>query len=292
MHVGVDIGGTKMLCRATGPDGVVVDQRRVPTGRDCGPAELDDAIADFVDAVPGVRGIGIACPGLISPDGQGVVVADVLPAVSGWRPRVLDGDVPACLLNDVRAALLAVTEAYPHERDVAVVVSGTGIAAGFTTGDRVHGGADGWAGELGSIPVRDGTGTTTLDGVASGAAILRRLGLPADEVAARAARGDADVLAVVEAAGRALGEGVATLVNLVNPRRLVLAGGTLAYPGYLEAAQASARTHALAEHAAACTVVPDGDPSTLVLRGAVQAARVAADADADTDADAAGVRPR
>src|SRR6478609_8302152 len=102
MHVGVDIGGTKMLCRATTPGGVVVDQRRVPTGRDCSPVELDAAIADFVGSVP-----------------------------------------------DVRAALLAVTEAYPHELDVAVVVSGTGIAAGFTTGDRVHGGADGWAGELG-----------------------------------------------------------------------------------------------------------------------------------------------
>src|SRR5689334_22206256 len=134
MHVGVDIGGTKMLCRATGPDGVVVDQRRVPTGRDCGPAELDAAIADFVDAVPDVRGIGIACPGLISPDGQGVVVADVLPAVSGWRPRVLDGDVPACLLNDVRAALLAVTEAYPHERDVAVSSRGRGSPPGSRPG--------------------------------------------------------------------------------------------------------------------------------------------------------------
>lgn len=278
MHAGVDIGGTKMLCRVTTPDGAVVDQRRLATGRDRTPAELDAAIADFLSSVPDVQSIGIACPGLISPDGRRVVLADVLPAVKGWRPRALDGNVPACLVNDVRAALMAVMETYPQQGDVAVVVSGTGVAAGFTTGDRVHQGADGWAGELGSIPVRAGTGTTTLDDVASGAAILRRLGRPADEVAARAARGDLDVTAVVEAAGRALGEGVATLVNLVNPRWLVLAGGALAYPGYLEAALSSAHSRILGQHRAACTIVPDGDPATLVLRGAVLAGRAAADA--------------
>lgn len=273
MHVGVDIGGTKLLCRAVSASGDVYRELRVDTGPGCGPGQLDAAIDEFVGSVPAVRTVGIACPGLISPDGARVVVADVLPQLEGWRPRALDGPRPGCLVNDVRAALLAATVAHPQDNELAVVVVGTGIAAGFTSRGHVHRGADGWAGELGSIPARvtGSTTTTTLDAVASGAAVLRHLEMPPAEVAARAADGQVDVVRVIEAAGQALGEGLAALVNLVNPRRVVLDGGTLAYPGYLEAALSSARRHALPQHWAACEVAADEDPGTLVVRGAVQA---------------------
>lgn len=285
VHVGIDVGGTKLLCRATTPDGRVVDERRVATGPLTRPGDLDAAIDDFLASCgPDVRSVGVAVPGLVGPaadaPGHHVVVSDVLPHLAGWRPGALDR-VQGCLLNDVRAALVGAMAERPDEPDVAVLVVGTGIATGFSHRGRVHAGADGWAGELGSILVHVGVHPTdavaTLDELASGAALLRTLGLPAEKVAARAAAGDGAVVAAVQDAGAALGVGLATLVCLVNPRRVVLAGGTLAYPGYLDAALASAARHALREPWAACSVEVDADAGTLVVRGAVAAGRASTD---------------
>lgn len=290
MNLGVDVGGTKLLCRATSADGDVVAERRVATGPEMGPADVDAAVDDFIDGLieggacesAGLGTVGVAVPGLVARDGQSerVVVSDVLPRLAGWRPRVLDRVEGGCLVNDVRAALLGVLAERPEVGDVAVVVVGTGIAAGFAGESRVHAGADGWAGELGSIPLTvaglEGGRAGTLDELASGAALLRTLQLPPEEVAARVGADDAEAGAAVVAAGRALGAGLATLVCLLNPRRVVLAGGTLAYPGYLDAALEAAADLALPEPWRACTVEVDADPGTLVVRGAIHAGRTAA----------------
>lgn len=291
MHLGIDVGGTKLLCRATDANGGVLAEHRVATGSESEPAELDAEVDGFLAALNALeaRGrpdtvstVGVAVPGLVGHDGRGehVVVSDVLPRLAGWRPRVLDRMSAGCLVNDVRAALLGVLAEQPDAGHVAVVVVGTGIATGFAADGRVHAGADGWAGELGSIPLTvEGPGgirVATLDELASGAALLRALRLPPEEVAARAGARNAEVVAAVTAAGHALGAGLATLVCLVNPRRVVLAGGTLAYPGYLDAALAAAERLALREPWRACTVEVDADPGTLVVRGATHAGRAAA----------------
>lgn len=274
MHLGVDIGGTKLLMRMVDATGVILSERRIGTGLDCPIARIDDAIDDLLLSVDEPSSLGIACPGLVGVDGS-VVLSDVLPQLSGWRPRALDRYPTGILVNDVRAAVLAVA-ADRIDDDVAVVVAGTGVAAGFTHAGRVHAGADGWAGELGSIPVADGEDVSTLDAVASGAAIVARLSVPAAEVARRLSMADPEATAVVRRAGQALGHGLATLVDLLNPRLVVLAGGTLTYPGYVDAALEQAARLALAPHWEACSVTVDEDPGTLVVRGAVEAGRSAA----------------
>jgi predicted NBD/HSP70 family sugar kinase len=291
MYVGVDIGGTKLLCRAVDADGHVVAQRRTATGPEAQPAELDAAIDAFVEdldppadltSFDAVRAVGVAVPGLVARDEghEHVTVSDVLPHLAGWRPRVLDRVPVGTLVNDVRAALTGVLTEQPQVGDVAVVVVGTGIATAFTGAAQVHAGANGWAGELGSIPLvprgpaagRPGT----LDELASGAAVLKALQLTPEEVTARARAGDPAVRSAITAAGQALGAGLATLVCLVNPRLVVLAGGTLAYPGYVDAAIEAAAGLALPDPWLACTVQVDPDPDTLVVRGATHAARAAA----------------
>lgn len=63
-------------------------------------------------------------------------------------------------------------------------------------------------------------------------------------------------LAAVREAGRALGLGLATLVNLLNPQLLVLGGGALELPGYREAALESAERYTLPDSWRVCTVRP------------------------------------
>ncbi|WP_207386406.1 ROK family protein [Protofrankia symbiont of Coriaria ruscifolia] len=68
------------------------------------------------------------------------------------------------------------------------------------------------------------------------------------------AAGNPAVRGVVDAAGDAFGLAMATLLNIVNPDVLRVAGGTLNYPGYWDTPLATARAHTLPELWAACTV--------------------------------------
>lgn len=273
LTVAVDIGGSKVLLRAEDTAGAVVHEQRAATGNDTTGTELDALIHRFLGEVGRPASLAIACPGLVDADGSRVVVSDVLPRLAGWHPGALDEAPESRLLNDVRAALYGAGHDHPDVADLAVVVVGTGIAAGFTSNAYVHAGADGWAGELGSVPVHTAEGPAALDAVASGAAILSRLATSADEVHARLELGDAETREVVESAGRSLGEALGTVLNLLNPGRLVLAGGTVDYPGYVDAALAAAGRWTLPQLWGPGRMAVDPQPGTLVLRGAMAVAR-------------------
>ena len=131
-------------------------------------------------------------------------------------------------------------------------------------------GANGWAGELGSIPMG---AAGTLDQLAGGAAILRRLGLNADALRTKAEAGDEVVLRSLREAGTALGQGLATVINLLNPQRVSLAGGTLTLPGYAAAALRAAEAHSLPDLWRACAVRPSPHGALLVALGAARKAQ-------------------
>ena len=197
VDVGVDIGGTKMVLVARDADGVLVDELRVPIGPSASPADLERIIRSFTSALAApLRTVAIAVPGLVAPGGA-VVVSDVLPGIAGWRPEVASARRPPFVVNDVRASLAYATTV-SGSTDVLCVVAGTGIAAAFTnssTAEPFHGG-DGWAGELGYLPTPLADGRWgTLDDAASGAALLRRLGLAPAEVLRRIESGDQEVIA-------------------------------------------------------------------------------------------------
>lgn len=269
IDVGVDLGGTKMLIIARDADGALVTETRVPTGPEISPEDIEAAIHAFVDDRP-VRTAAVAVPGLVAPDGS-VVESDVLPRLRDWRPKIA-GRLPF-VVNDVRASLAYATDV-AAATDVLCVVAGTAIAAAFTnsaTTEPFRGGA-GFAGELGYLPMqrRDGT-WTTLDEVAGGGALLQRLSLTPAEV--HRDKADHRVVAEVQAAGAALGRGIACCVNLLNPTTLFVGGGTCRYPGYLDAALEAARTATLPQSWAAVQVRTFPDPDRFVADGALLAAR-------------------
>jgi predicted NBD/HSP70 family sugar kinase len=108
--------------------------------------------------------------------------------------------------------------------------------------------------------------------LASGAAILHRLGVESDRLISLVREGDSNALEVIREAGYFLGLGIATVINIFNPSLIVLAGGTLKWSGYFEAVIKSAAMSSLPELWSACQVRQNNQGGDLVALGAIRSA--------------------
>ena len=277
-QVGVDIGGTKLLLVALHRGSR--ELHRVPTGPGTGPGFIEDEIRSFLarfGASPSE--LGIAVPGLVGTDGV-VTGCDTFPCLEGWRADEAFADLgcPVRVLNDADAALAEETYDLGPDATAAIVVAGSWVGAAI----RVHGeplrGARGWAGEFGYTPmlVEDGR-VARLDDLAGGEAIARRLGTDGLGLYERATGSDPEALTAIWEAGAALGLGLATLINLLNPELLVLGGGAFELPGYREAALENAERYSLPDLWQVCTVRPTRAGPEVVALGAVRAIRASLD---------------
>jgi len=270
--IGFDLGGTKLLMVADGPAGQFVE--RAATGIAFDGRALSAAVESFLETHrDAASAVGVAIPGLVGP-GPFVQACDVLPAIVGWRPPASLTSMPFAMINDAAAALAEECHDAPSDITAAVVMAGTGIGAAMLVHGRPFGGANGWAGELGSIPLAAGPdGVRTLDQLASGQSLVARLGGDGATVRARVEGGDRVARRAAEDAGTALGLGLATLIDLINPALVSVGGGLVDLPAYFDAALASAERHALPDLWRACRVrkVRAGE-----LVAALGAARVAA----------------
>ncbi|GAB3000323.1 ROK family protein [Streptomyces pseudoechinosporeus] len=149
---------------------------------------------------------------------------------------------PAVVDND--ANLMALGEACQEEMDTPLlcIKIATGIGAGIVTADgEVYRGADGAAGDVGHLRAVGGSDVLCTCGnigcvraLASHRAVLQRLGIPesTDEdplygthvLAQRVANNDPHAVRTLREAATELGEVVAMLVYMFNPRTLVLGG--------------------------------------------------------------------
>ncbi|MCP2730131.1 ROK family protein [Limnofasciculus baicalensis] len=111
-----------------------------------------------------------------------------------------------------------------------------------------------------------------MDQLAGGSAILQRLGVDAPQLVTLVEEEDAVALAGIKDAGHALGLGIATVIHLFNPEIVVLAGGTLRWHGYVEAALSSAKEHCIAELWAGCRIHVSTQGGLLVALGVARAA--------------------
>jgi glucokinase len=267
LRVGIDIGGTKMLALAIDRD--IQTRSQITTGRDFSAADAQAAIEQFIQTLSTPpQSIGIAIPGLV--DRQGVVITcDVLPQLVGWQPSIAFSSIcPVTVLNDAEAALMQVVKDLKPQTVAAVVMVGTGIGSAIWVNGMVLQGARGWAGELGIIPI--GMDGKTLDAQASGAAILQQLEIDANQLSSLVAANDRSVLQAIDCAGSALGMGLATLINILNPEAVVLAGGTLRWQGYLDAALQSAQQYTLPDLWTACRIQASPHGGDLVALGAAR----------------------
>ncbi|MBE9207341.1 ROK family protein [Nostoc sp. LEGE 06077] len=270
-QIGIDIGGTKMLLLAKTATGL--QSRKIATGWEFSSVDADMAIASFLNELPAPpSSIGIAIPGLVDESGQ-VIVSDVLPKLNGWLPSVKNNFLyHVCVLNDSDAALIEARHEVGSPAHITLIIVGTAIGASCWVNQQFLRGAKGWAGELGAIPIITAQGSKILDQLAGGAALLQRLGIDAQQLATLVEQQDALALDAIKDAGCWLGIGIATTIHLFNPEVLVLAGGTLNWHGYLEAALISAQKHCIPELWKECRIHVSIHGGLLVALGAMRAA--------------------
>jgi predicted NBD/HSP70 family sugar kinase len=208
-------------------------------------------------------GAGISVPGTVE-SRTGVLIHapnlgwDEVPVAEHLRDALGDPGFPIRVGNDANLAALGELEsgALRGVRQALVVYGNIGIGGAVVVDGAIFPGSDGFAGEIGHIPVRpfDGErcrcgGRGCLETLAGQEAIARRVGIqgarsetlsPAALVAERALGGDPDVTRALDEVAEILGICIAAAVSLVNPRRVVLAGtlGTLA-PWLLAGARAT-----------------------------------------------------
>lgn len=227
-------------------------------------AELARAAIDECDALNlTLVGAGMSVPGPVTA-GTGMLVNapnlgwDRTPVEQRMRIALGDPSFPILVGNDANLAALGELEsgALRGVGHGLLVYGNIGVGGAVIVDGAIFPGSDGYAGEIGHIPVRplDGDacrcgGRGCLETIAGQEAIARRVGIqgtrsetssPAALVAERARAGDAGVIRALDEVAEFLGIGIAAAVSTVNPRRVVLAGtlGTLA-PWLLPGARAA-----------------------------------------------------
>ncbi|MEV6835446.1 ROK family protein [Streptomyces sp. NPDC051133] len=199
-----------------------------------------------------VCGIGLAVPGPVDSETGRVVQPPMMPGWDGYDitgrlsrafgERTGAPAVPVLVDND--ANLMAYGEQRTGHPDCAAFVLvkvSTGIGAGVVVDGSVYRGVDGGAGDIGHIRVgaealcRCGS-YGCLAAVASGGAVARRLaesGVPAasgSDVRDLLAAGHPQAAALAREAGRRVGDVLATVVTLLNPGVLMIAGDLAGTP--------------------------------------------------------------
>ncbi len=258
--VGIDVGGTKIAAMLVDASGAILARDTVPTPADDMVATLD-AMVEVARAVssPAVRAIGVGAAGLVEFATGTLAFAPNL----AWRDVKISEHVggvlglPTLTDNDANAAAWAEYRfgAGRGGDDMLLVTVGTGIGGGIVSGGRLFRGAHGFAAEIGHVIVEPGGplcgcgNRGCWEQVASGHAITRagrdaarqhphslvaRLadGDPGNVngplVTEAAQQGDEVARGILAEVGRRLGEGIAGLVNVIDPSIVVVGGGAIA----------------------------------------------------------------
>lgn len=251
--LGLDVGGTYLKGARIDDSGAVLERLHDPVERGSTEAlvrQLADAVRRLENGGP-AAGVGVGLPGIVDLGTGRLRNAPNLPVLNGLD---LGAELsrrtgrPAFSENDANAAALA--EAWlgagRGARTVLFVTLGTGVGGGLVFEGRIWSGRSGYAGEMGHIQVDPGGRPCgcgswgcleTIAGIA-GWVRLARVAMETrssslagqDEITPEvvvdgAKSGDAVALEVVDEVARAVGVGVAGVLNLLNVERVVVGGG-------------------------------------------------------------------
>jgi len=263
--VGIDLGGTNMRAGVADDTGRVLVKAGEPTRAQTSDGEaILGRLADLVDRVvreadltpDDVLGIGVGVPGPLDPTVGGVKDApnlgqlDGLPIVGILEEKT---GLRTLLENDANAAAWGEfwVGAGRGCRSMVMATLGTGIGGGLILEGQLLRGIDHTAGELGHVSVVDGGRPCAcgshgcIEAYASADSTVRRFReelkrgggsvlseVPKKELTCQmifdaAKEGDLLSLNIAKETGRLLGLLAANVANLLNPERMIFAGGMI-----------------------------------------------------------------
>ena len=291
---GIDIGGTKCavtLGIANDEKITILAKQRFPT-----PDTPDETISQFINALRDLltqqeqplSAIGISCGGPLDSQ-RGVILSP--PNLPGWNniPIVqafTDAfDVPTALQNDANAGALVewLWGAGKGFDNVIFLTFGTGMGAGLILNGQLYSGTNDMAGEVGHIRLADngpvGYGKAgSFEGFCSGGGIQRlatgyaqsalkagkplmfcptEADLPLITTEKVANSEDPIVTEIFEKVGERLGQGLAILIDILNPQRVIIGSIYLRQQMLLETAmRAMLKQEALSYALEVCEIMP------------------------------------
>lgn len=275
--------------------------------------QIDQAITSLIQQGPGGRlqAIGISCGGPLDSQTGRILSPPNLP---GWDDIPITEyfgnrwDVPVALQNDANACALAEWRygAGKGTQHMVFLTFGTGMGAGLILNRQLYSGANDLAGEVGHIRLDDegpiGFGKAgSFEGFCSGGGIARLavtqlrhareqgllsslMGITPNEDHTITAKdvfeaceaGDPVALDIVSTVGQRLGQGLALLIDILNPECIVI-GSIYERSGHLLKAHMDRVLHQEALPAALerCRIVPAalgdqiGDFAALAVAGSI-----------------------
>jgi len=244
--IGIDIGGTNIKYGIAGADGSIVYEGLKDTGRPYVLQRLQEVIAECkavaVSQGVAIEGIGIGVPAIL--DGELVTgCGENLPEIEGLALGPLlqsYAQLPVVPEND--ASLMGLAEqrfgAARGMIDVVFLTVGTGIGGALVLNGRLYGGHRNRGGELGHIRVASpglpcGCGASgCLEAHASVKALIRdyleaggEKGADGRHILLRYLAGDEAAATAMHRHFEYLGSGIASLINIFSPQKVVIGGG-------------------------------------------------------------------
>ena len=262
-RIGVDIGGTNIKIALVDMQGKIVYSNTTPTRADMGfeytIANIKQAISDLMKETNSdnstIEAIGFGFPGQVDYQ-EGIV--RLLTNMPGWVEipfaKIIQDEfkIPVRLDNDVRVATLGELKygAGKGCQNLVCITVGTGIGSGLVLNGKLVRGAKNAAGEIVLIKMTMGEGPLCgcgdfgcFEAYASGPAIVAmardyiRGGksskfkeLATEElspyiVAQAALQGDVVAKRIYSKIGEIIGIGLTSVINLLNPERVIIGGG-------------------------------------------------------------------
>ena len=304
--IGVDLGGTNLRTAILSPDGNILDRHKEAT---CAADGWEKVVARLIENIKrqrksaiqqgfDVAAVGVGAPGVIQAD-KGIVVKS--PNFPDWNNLPLKDQLekalgtPVFLENDANAAALGEQwrGAGRGIRSMILLTLGTGVGGGIILDNKIWHGADGMAGEIGHMTlIPDGRpctcgNTGCLEMYSSARGIVQSFrealgksgGVPdqlkqisSEQVYEAAGAGNETAVRVMKDMGRMLGIGIASLINIFNPERIVVGGGVKdAWPLFIGATREEIIKRAFAVPAKRTEIVPSelGDDAGMVGAAAV-----------------------
>ncbi len=290
--IGIDIGGTKISVVLGTDQGRILERevfktphgKRVTTVFQTLKRTVEELLKKRRLSLKRIRAIGVGVPGLYNEE-KGVV--EESPNLKDWvgiplrrrlqaafgRPVRIENDANATAIAEKHFGLGRGLKTFIY-----VTVS-TGLGSGIIVDGKLQRGTSGSAGEVGHSIV-DPRGWKnhlsihgTLEGEASGIAIARKAKerlkrertalsklqkITARDVKRAAVKGDRLANQILKEAGEYLGIGLANLIMILNPERIILGGGVLKDEGgklIWRAMQDSLKRHTWKKPLAHCSVV-------------------------------------